>query len=301
MMIHTQSTTSTDPDAGRAQIGSSVIREGGLRWRLLITSIVVALYVLAAIFGPMIVDYDPVQTRTEDRLLPPGATLSNGETAWLGTDQLGRDSFAQVLEGSRISLLVAAGVLIVGGSVGLILGLVSGYFGGVIDSAIMRVADVQLAFPGILLAILIAGVLGPSVFNVIVTLAVTRWVLFARVARGSTLATKERDFVNSARVLGASNFRILRKYILPSILTPLLVTATVQVGLMIVAEASLSFLGLGVPLDQPSWGSTIANGRDYVSTAWWIATMPGIALTIVVVSIGLLGDEIRDILDPNLQ
>jgi peptide/nickel transport system permease protein len=301
MMTHTQSTTSTDPDAGRAQIGSSVIKEGGLRWRLLITSIVVALYVLAAIFGPMIVDYDPVQTRTEDRLLPPGATLSNGETAWLGTDQLGRDLFAQVLEGSRISLLVAAGVLIVGGSVGLILGLVSGYFGGVIDSATMRVADVQLAFPGILLAILIAGVLGPSVFNVIVTLAVTRWVLFARVARGSTLATKERDFVDSARVLGASNFRILRKYILPSILTPLLVTATVQVGLMIVAEASLSFLGLGVPLDQPSWGSTIANGRDYVSTAWWIATMPGIALTIVVVSIGLLGDEIRDILDPNLQ
>jgi peptide/nickel transport system permease protein len=301
MMTHTQSTTSTDPDAGRAQIGSSVIKEGGLRWRLLITSIVVALYVLAAIFGPMIVDYDPVQTRTEDRLLPPGATLSNGETAWLGTDQLGRDLFAQVLEGSRISLLVAAGVLIVGGSVGLILGLVSGYFGGVIDSAIMRVADVQLAFPGILLAILIAGVLGPSVFNVIVTLAVTRWVLFARVARGSTLATKERDFVDSARVLGASNFRILRKYILPSILTPLLVTATVQVGLMIVAEASLSFLGLGVPLDQPSWGSTIANGRDYVTTAWWIATMPGIALTVVVVSIGLLGDEIRDVLDPNLQ
>jgi peptide/nickel transport system permease protein len=301
MMTHTQSTTSTDPDAGRARIDPSVIKERGLRWRLLITSIVVALYVIAAIFGPMIVDYDPVQTRTEDRLLPPGATLSNGETAWLGTDQLGRDLFAQVLEGSRISLLVAAGVLIVGGSVGLILGLVSGYFGGVIDSAIMRVADVQLAFPGILLAILIAGVLGPSVFNVIVTLAVTRWVLFARVARGSTLATKERDFVDSARVLGASNFRILRKYILPSILTPLLVTATVQVGLMIVAEASLSFLGLGVPLDQPSWGSTIANGRDYVTTAWWIATMPGIALTVVVVSIGLLGDEIRDILDPNLQ
>jgi peptide/nickel transport system permease protein len=300
-MTHIQSTTSTNPDAGRAQIGSSMIREVGLQWRLLITSVVVALYVLTAIFGPMIVDYDPVQTRTADRLLPPGATLSNGETAWLGTDQLGRDLFAQVLAGSRISLLVAAGVLLVGGSVGLILGLVSGYFGGVVDSAIMRVADVQLAFPGILLAILIAGVLGPSVFNVIVTLAVTRWVLFARVARGSTLATKERDFVDSARVLGASNFRILRKYILPSILTPLLVTATVQVGLMIVAEASLSFLGLGVPLDQPSWGSTIANGRDYVSTAWWIATMPGIALTIVVVSIGLLGDEIRDILDPNLQ
>jgi peptide/nickel transport system permease protein len=300
-MTRIQSTSSTNLDAGRAKISSSIINEGGLRWRLLIPSAVVSLYVLAAIFGPMIVDYDPVQTRTEDRLLPPGAALSNGDTAWLGTDQLGRDLFAQILDGSRISLLVAAGVLLVGGGVGVVLGLVSGYFGGVLDSAIMRVADVQLAFPGILLAILIAGVLGPSVFNVIVTLAVTRWVLFARVARGSTLATKERDFVDSARIIGASNFRILRKYILPSVLAPLLVTATVQVGLMIVAEASLSFLGLGVPLDQPSWGSTIANGRDYVSTAWWIATMPGIALAIVVVNIGLLGDELRDILDPNLQ
>jgi peptide/nickel transport system permease protein len=300
-MTRIQSTSSTNLDAVRAKISSSIINEGGLRWRLLIPSVVVSLYVLAAIFGPMIVDYDPVQTRTEDRLLPPGAALSNGDTAWLGTDQLGRDLFAQILDGSRISLLVAAGVLLVGGGVGVVLGLVSGYFGGVLDSAIMRVADVQLAFPGILLAILIAGVLGPSVFNVIVTLAVTRWVLFARVARGSTLATKERDFVDSARIIGASNFRILRKYILPSVLAPLLVTATVQVGLMIVAEASLSFLGLGVPLDQPSWGSTIANGRDYVSTAWWIATMPGIALTVVVVSIGLLGDEIRDMLDPNLQ
>lgn len=300
-MMHMQSTTSADVDAGRAQSGSSMIGEGGLRWRLIITGGIVVVYVLVAIFGPMIVDYDPVQTRTQDRLLPPGATLSNGETTWLGTDQLGRDLFAQIVAGSRISLLVAAGVLIVGGGVGLVLGLISGYFGGVTDSAIMRVADVQLAFPGILLAILIAGVLGPSVFNVIVTLAVTRWVLFARVARGSTLATKERDFVDSARVIGASNFRILRKYILPSVLTPLLVTATVQVGLMIVAEASLSFLGLGVPLDQPSWGSTIANGRDYVTTAWWIATMPGIALAIVVVSIGLLGDEVRDILDPSLQ
>lgn len=300
-MTHAQSATSTDADAGRAQSGSSMIGEGGLRWRLIITGGIVVVYVLVAIFGPMIVDYDPVQTRTQDRLLPPGATLSNGETTWLGTDQLGRDLFAQIVAGSRISLLVAAGVLIVGGGVGLVLGLISGYFGGVTDSVIMRVADVQLAFPGILLAILIAGVLGPSVFNVIVTLAVTRWVLFARVARGSTLATKERDFVDSARVIGASNLRILRKYILPSVLTPLLVTATVQVGLMIVAEASLSFLGLGVPLDQPSWGSTIANGRDYVTTAWWIATMPGIALAIVVVSIGLLGDEVRDILDPSLQ
>jgi peptide/nickel transport system permease protein len=275
--------------------------EGRSLWRIYLSGGVVVVYVLAAIFGPMIVDYDPVQTYTEDRLLPPGATLSTGERTWLGTDQLGRDVFAQILEGARISLLVAAGTILIGGGVGLVLGMISGYFGGFLDPVIMRLADIQLAFPGILLAILLAGVLGPSVLNVIIVLAVSRWVLFARVVRGSTLATKGRDFVDSARVMGASNYRILRKYILPSVMAPFLVTATVQIGLMVVAEASLSFLGLGVPVDRPSWGTTIANGRDYLATAWWIATMPGIALAILVVSIGFLGDELRDTLDPNLD
>lgn len=275
--------------------------EGRRHWRLIIAGSAVLLYVLISIFGPMVIDYEHGAVSNANRLLPPGSTLSNGDTAWLGTDQLGRDVLAQIVEGARISLFIAAGTIVIGGGLGLVLGMISGYFGGWLDTGIMRLADVQLAFPGILLAILLAGVLGPSVINVIITLAFLRWVIFARVARGSTLATRGRDFVDSARVLGASNFRIIRKYIFPSVLTPLLVTATVQVGLMIVAEASLSFLGLGVPPSQASWGTTIANGRDYLSTAWWIATMPGIALAAVVVSIGFLGDEFRDILDPNLD
>jgi peptide/nickel transport system permease protein len=272
-----------------------------LRWRLIIPGFMVAVFVLTAVFGPMIVEYNPVRTNTGDRLLPPGATLSTGERTWLGTDQVGRDVFEQVVEGARISLLVASTTIVIGGAIGLVLGMVSGYFGGWLDTVTMRVADMQLAFPSILLAILIAGVLGPSVLNVIIVLAITRWVLFARVVRSSTLATKGRDFVDSSRVIGASNFRILRKYIFPSVVPPLLIIATAQVGLMIIAESSLSFLGLGVPLNQPSWGSIIANGRDYIPSAWWIATMPGIALVLAVVSIGFLSDALRDLLDPNVE
>lgn len=294
--------STTETSSERAGVSRTVARLGKkIPWRLILAGGAVTMFVLLAIFGPMVLDYDPVQTRNADRLLPPGSTLSNGETAWLGTDQSGRSVFAQVVEGARISMLVAAGTIFIGGTVGLIVGIVAGYFGGAVDSVAMRIADVQLAFPSILLAILIAGVLGPSVLNVIITLAITRWVLFARVVRGSTLATKGRDFVDSARVIGAPDLRILQKYIFPSTLTPLLIIATAQVGLMIIAEASLSFLGLGVPLNQPSWGSIIANGRNYLGTAWWIATMPGIALVMVVVSVGFLSDELRDRLDPNLD
>lgn len=276
-------------------------RRSRIRWRLVVWGSVVTAFILVAALGPLVIDYNPVATHTADRLLPPGATLSNGDTAWLGTDQLGRSVLAQVIEGARISLLVAAATIGLGGLIGLLIGIVAGYAGGVTDSITMRLADMQLGIPSILLAILIAGVLGPSVVNVIITLAVTRWVLFARVVRGSALTTKNREFVESARIIGAGPVYIIRKYIFPSCLTPLLIIATAQVGLMIIAEASLSFLGLGVPLDQSSWGSIIANGRDYLATAWWIATFPGLALVATVVSIGFFSDELRDWLDPNLS
>jgi peptide/nickel transport system permease protein len=271
------------------------------RWRLIVSGSAIAAFVLAALVGPVILDYDPVTTHNADRLLPPGAQLSDGGTTVLGTDQLGRSVFAQIVEGSRVSLLVAAATIVLGGVVGLVIGICAGYFGGVTDTVAMRLADMQLGIPSILLAILIAGVLGPSVLNIIITLAITRWVLFARVVRGSALATKNREFVDSARVLGATPFHIITRYILPSCLTPLLIVATAQVGLMIIAEASLSFLGLGVPLDQASWGSIIANGRDYLGTSWWIATFPGLALVATVVSIGFLSDELRDWLDPSVN
>ncbi|GGP04123.1 ABC transporter permease [Nonomuraea glycinis] len=267
-----------------------------LRAHLAIGTVLV--FAVAGLLGPLIKPYDSARTSPPDRLLPPGARLSDGAVAWLGTDQVGQDILAEVLAGMRTSLTVALVTVLVGGSVGLFLGLVAGYFGGWADGIISRVGDIQLAFPSLLLAILLAGVLGPSMVNVIIALAVTRWVIFARVVRGSAIAVRDREFVDSARVMGASHGRILLHYILPSCLPPLLVAATVQVGLTMVAEASLSFLGLGVPSSQASWGSTIAEGRDYLASAWWIAAVPGAALALVVVSIGILGDLLRDTSDP---
>lgn len=259
---------------------------------------VLIVFALVAVVGPMVVPYDSVVTRVTDRLLPPGSTLSDGTFALLGTDQDGRDVFAQFVAGARVSLLVAVTVVVVGGLVGLVLGLLAGYYGGWLDAVISRIGDLQLAFPSILLAILLAGVLGPSLLNVIIALAVTRWVIFARVVRGSALAARNREFVDSARVMGASDLRIMTRYVFPSCVQPLMVAATMQVGLTMVAEAALSFLGLGVPIDQASWGSTISNGRDYLDSAWWIAAVPGLALTLVVICVGVLGDAFRDEADP---
>jgi len=266
--------------------------------QLLIVAVPLVLFILVAVVGPMVVVFDPITTRTGERLRPPGAVLSDGSLAMLGTDQVGRDLLAQVLQGARISLLVAAGTILAAGSIGLIIGVLSGYYGGVLDMAAMRLADVQLGFPTILLAILIAAMLGPSVTNVIITLSIARWVTYGRVARASTLTIREREFVLAARALGASDARVLLRHILPSTLTPLIVIATVEVGLVIIAEASLSFLGLGTPPNQPSWGLIVANGRAYLNTAWWISTMPGIALSLVVLSVGIFGDRLRDFLDP---
>lgn len=255
---------------------------------------VIALYVLIALVGPLIFPYDSGITSTIDRLQPPGATLSDGSTSLLGTDQVGRSIAEQVIAGSRISMLIAGTTVLGAGILGTALGLLAGYFGRWGDSVIMRLGDIQLAFPSILLAILIAGVLGPSVTNVIVTLAITRWVIFARVARASALVAAKSEAVEGAHILGVSNFWIIVRYIVPRVLGPVAVAATVQVGLMVIAEASLSFLGLGVPLDQASWGSIIANGRDYLNSAWWIAAFPGIALVLLVVATGVATDGKRN-------
>lgn len=268
------------------------------RRRVIITVSVLGLFALTALLGPLIYPYDPVATSPENRLLPPGSRLSDGTFMLFGTDQVGRDLLAQVIAGTRVSLQVGLATVVIGGLLGLVLGLLAGYFRGPLDAVISRLGDMQLAFPSILLAILLAGVLGPSLLNVIIALAVTRWVIFARVVRGSTLTTRNLEFVESARVMGAGHVRIMTKYILPSCVQPLVIAATVQIGLTMVAEAALSFLGLGVPVDQASWGATIANGRDYIASAWWIAAFPGIALTLVVVCVGLLGDAFRDASDP---
>ncbi len=269
-----------------------------VRRRLLWWSLPLGLFAACAIVGPMVVPYDPVTVHLTERLAPPGAALPDGHRAWLGTDQVGKDLLAQVLQGARISLEVGVVAVVVAGLIGLVVGISAGYRGGWLDTILMRVADLQLAFPSILLAILIAAVLGRSVANLIITLAVTRWVTYARIARASTLVVKEREFVTAARATGVGTFRLIRRHIVPFTLTPLVVIASVELGLVILAEASLSFLGLGTTPASPSWGLIIANGRDYLTSGWWISTIPGLALSLVVVTVGQFGDAVHDSLDP---
>jgi peptide/nickel transport system permease protein len=271
-------------------------------WRsVILTAIPLVLYIGIAAIGPLVIAYDPITVQITQRLKAPGTVLPNGQRAILGTDQVGRDVLAQVVRGARVSLFIGLTTVVVAGLAGSFLGLVAGYFGKGVDNVLMRLADIQLAFPSILLAILIAAVLGPSITNVIITLSFTRWVIFARVARAATLVTKEREFVTATRASGAGTARILLRHIAPALAAPFLVIATVEMGLVIIAEASLSFLGLGTSAAQPSWGLVIANGRDYLTNAWWIATMPGIALSLVVLSVGVFGDRLRDALDPRLS
>jgi len=262
---------------------------------------VVAIYAIAAIFGPIFVKFNPVHTDTANRLLPPLSRRADGSLALFGTDQVGQDSLAQTMQGARVSMAVGVATLILAGFIGITIGVLSGYFGGWLDAALMRLADIQLTFPGILLAILIAAVLGQSVTNVILVLAISGWVTFARVTRGQVLATRNREFVDATRTLGAKTWHIIRHCILPACTAPILVIVAMDIGGVILAEASLSFLGLGTPASTPSWGVTIANGRNLLTSAWWVSTIPGICLAILVVSLGVVGDALRDRFDPNLK
>ncbi|MFG1697640.1 ABC transporter permease [Nonomuraea sp. NPDC049309] len=271
------------------------------RLRIIVSLSVIGLYVLAAIFGPILLKYDAVATDLGSRLKPPGTTLANGQVAVFGTDQVGQDILAQMMQGARVSITVGVATLVLAGLIGVAAGIAAGYFGGWLDMVLMRLADIQLTFPSILLAIFIAAILGPSVVNVVIVLSISNWVTFARVTRSQVLGLKNRDFVDATRTLGARTWHLLTRSILPSMIAPILVVATVELGHVILAEASLSFLGLGTPASTPSWGMTIANGRDYLSNAWWISTIPGIALATLVISFGVLGDALRDRFDPRLR
>lgn len=271
------------------------------RARIIGAAIIVGSYVLAAIVGPILTDYDPTHTRTGDRLLPPGSTLSNGDLALLGTDQIGQDVFAQILAGARVSITVGLATLVLAGLIGVLFGLLAGFFQGWVDSVLMRLADVQLAFPSILLAIFVASVLGPSVVNIVIVLAISNWVQFARVTRGQVLTLRNREYVDASRTLGARNAHLILRTILPGCIAPITVVATVELGQVILLEAALSFLGVGVPIDVPSWGSTISNGRDYLADAWWVSAFPGAVLALLVITLGMLGDALRDRYDPKLR
>jgi peptide/nickel transport system permease protein len=273
----------------------------GVTVRIVVPLAILALFIVGAIVVPMLYHFDPLSTDLLARLQPPGSKLSNGSVAILGTDQLGQDLFAQIMDGARVSLTVGAATLVFAGVFGVLLGLLAGHFGGWLDNVVMRIADVQLAFPSILLAILIASVLGQGVANIIIVLSISNWVVFARVTRSQVLSLRSREYVEAARSFGAGNAHLMFRTLLPGCIPPILIVATVEFGQVVLAEAALSFLGVGVPVGVPSLGSTISNGTDYLTTAWWISTLPGLVLLILVLSTGILGDALRDRFDPRLR
>ncbi|QOK29892.1 ABC transporter permease (plasmid) [Cytobacillus oceanisediminis] len=254
--------------------------------------------IVAAFFAPLLVPMDPLNQDITSRLKPPGWTNADGETHLLGTDQLGRDVLSRIIYGSRVSIMVAVGAVAIGGTIGLIVGLVSGYSGGWIDSVLMRLVDMQLAFPFLLLALTMVAILGPSIMNVVLVLSITSWISYAKIVRSSVLSVKYLEYVEAAKAAGTSQIEILFRHIFPNVISPFIVVASFQVATLIIAESSLSFLGLGVPASQPTWGSMLADGREYMTDAWWIAIYPGIMLMLVAMSANLFGDGLRDALDP---
>jgi peptide/nickel transport system permease protein len=267
----------------------------------LASAIVFLLVVLAAVTAAWIAPNDPYGIRLVQRLKPPGYVNASGVTFWLGTDTLGRDVLSRVIYGARVSLIVGLSAVLISGTIGLLLGLASGFFGGLIDDVIMRIADIQLSFPTILLALAIMAVLGSGLDKLILVLGLTGWVQYGRIVRGQVLSIKEEEFVLAARATGEKRWRILFQHILPNIWSPIIVIASFSVASNIVAEASLSFLGVGVPPSIPSWGTMLADGRQYIGVAEWLTIPPGVAISLTVLSINILGDWLRDYLDPRLK
>lgn len=262
---------------------------------------IIAAMLFMAIFAPLISPHSPIDQSLPDKLLPP-VWEEGGTTKYiLGTDIFGRDVLSRLFYGARVSMIVTALALLVGGGVGLAIGIVSGYVGGRLDSLLMRIVDAALAFPTILFALLLAVTMGQGLRTIVIAISLLLWARFARVVRGEVLAVKGRDFVALARVHGCSPVRIMATHILPNVLNTFMVLLTLHVGVVIVAEASLSFLGAGVPPPTPSWGLMVAEGRGKISSAWWLSLIPGIAITLVVLAFNLFGDWLRDRLDPKLR
>ncbi len=261
----------------------------------------VAIMVIVAVLAPLLASHDPNKVQLRSRLVPP-AWQSDGNAEYvLGTDQLGRDLLSRIIFGARISLFVGLFSVLSAGTLGTLLGLVAGYYGGWLDSIIMRVTDVIMAMPFILIVLMVVALVGPSLPNVVIVFTITSWYVYTRVARASTLSLRESQYVDAARAVGANNLRILWRHILPNLFSPLLVMASFEMARVITAEAALGFWGLGVPPPDPSWGNMLSDGREYIQDAWWISTFPGLALMITVLGMNMLGDSLRDFLDPRLR
>jgi peptide/nickel transport system permease protein len=271
------------------------------RYPLVPIVILVFVLVIPALLAPWVAPHDPLKGSLAARLKAP-AWQAGGSTDYpLGTDKLGRDILSRIIYGARVSLAVSLAAILVGGVLGTALGLASGYFGGKVDAVIMRLVDISLSFPTILVALVLVAAVGPSFGTVITVVVVFLWARYARLVRGETLAIKERDFVARARVAGASHVRIMSRYIFPNVVNSLVVLATLQVGYVILLESTLSFLGAGLPRPTPAWGLMIADGRELIVTAWWVSMFPGLAIMLTVLALNLLGDWLRDHLDPKLR
>ena len=271
------------------------------RYPVFSLTILVFFLVIPAVFAPLVAPYDPFAGSLGARLVPPFWQEGGSTEHLLGTYKLGRDMLSRVIYGARVSITVSLIAILIGGTIGTLLGVISGYFGGRTDSVVMRLVDISLSLPTILLALVLSAALGPSFTTVLIVISVLLWARYARLVRGETLAIKERDFVARARVAGASHLRIMLTYILPNTFNSLVVLATLQVGYVILLESTLSFLGAGLPRAEPAWGLMVADGRELIVSAWWVSMFPGFAILVTVMSLNLLGDWLRDHYDPKLK
>lgn len=283
-------------DYGRKSKLRGFFRKLTRSWPGMIGFFLIILLMILAIFGEWIAPFDPMKAELREKLLPP---LTDGHL--LGTDQLGRDILSRIIVGTRVSVIIGLATALLAGIIGTVIGVVSGYFGGWIDAVLMRIVDVQLSFPFILLVLVISAVLGAGLTNIVISLAVGGWVIFARVIRSEVLALREKEFITAAIATGVSKLEILVRHILPNIFTPIIILASLQIGTYIIAEASVSFLGFGVQPPTPAWGNMLDEGKDYIFSSWWLITFPGIAIILTTLGVNLFGDWLRDTLDPELR
>ncbi len=262
---------------------------------------VMCVLLITAIGAPLLSPHDPALTNLRLRNMPPPWEAGGSTQHLLGTDPVGRDILSRIIYGARVSLSISLIVTLLAAAIGILLGLLAGYYGGWLDQVVMRIADLFLAFPFILLAITIIAVLGAGIINLIVVFVVAGWVSYARLVRGQVLSIKQAQYVEAVRVAGARDSRVLMHHILPNVIAPVIVLATLQIGGVVLAESALSFLGLGVNPSTPTWGTMINEGRLYFYNAWWVITFPGLAILIAVLGINMFGDWLRDVLDPTSQ